>query len=83
MTTLEELKNKKKLYVEGKANEILNEMIRREVTTDTLSTCDYSNWDRELHRNMPEIAEELRSKGLQVTSSVKFGVTDWTFKVLL
>jgi hypothetical protein len=76
---IKELREKKQSYVKEQADKIVLEMIRRKVTTDTLATCDYSNWDRELHRNMPDIATELRSKGLSVSSSVNHGVTDWVF----
>ena len=78
---IQELKAKKVAYVKEQADKIVLEMIRRSVTSDTLSTCDYQNWDRELHRAMPDIAAELRTKGLSVSSTVNFGVTDWVFTI--
>lgn len=75
------LRVQKRAYVKEKADQIIAEMVRRNITTDTLSTCDHSNWDRELHSNMNDIATELRSRGLSVRSSVNFGVTDWVFTV--
>jgi hypothetical protein len=47
-----------------------------------MATCDYPNWDRELHRNMPEIVRELQKQGIVTSSAVNHGVTDWTFKVV-
>lgn len=42
-----------------------------------VSTCDYRNWDRTLHRCFPIIAKGLRELGYSVSSSVNWGVTDW------
>lgn len=81
MDALVELREKKKAYVKAEAEKIVAEMVRRGVTSDTLATCDYQNWDRELHRAMPDIANELREKGLSVSSRVNHGVTDWVFTV--
>lgn len=81
MDALTELREKKKAYVKEKADEIVAEMVRRSVITDTLATCDYPNWDRELHRNMGDIAAELRARGISVSSSVNHGVTDWVFTI--
>jgi hypothetical protein len=81
MDTLAELRDKKNAYVKAEADKIVAEMQRRGVTSDTLATCDYPNWDRELHRAMPDIATELRSRGLRVSSSVNHGVTDWVFSI--
>lgn len=80
-TDLSELKKLKAAYVEQKANEIIETMVRYEKLSHTMSTCDDPNWDRELHRAMSEIAKNLRSKGLKVTSSVNFEVTDWVITV--
>jgi hypothetical protein len=81
MTNINELIEKQEAYVKQEAEKIANEMIRRGVFTDTLSTCDYPNWDRILHRNMPEVVAELAKLGIYATSKVSYGVTDWTFKV--
>jgi hypothetical protein len=78
---LEELRAKKKAYVSEQADKIVAEMVRRNVISDTLATCDAPNWDRELHRSMLDIAKELQSRNIRVTSSVKFGVTDWVFSL--
>jgi hypothetical protein len=75
------LREQKEAYVKQQADKIVLEMVRRKVTTDTLATCDYSNWDRELHRNMDYIATELRARGLSVSSRVNHGVTDWVFTI--
>ncbi len=69
-------------YVKEQADKIVAEMIRRKVISDTVNTCDYPNWDRELHRNFPEIAIELRARGFGVSSQVRHGVTEWTIRVL-
>lgn len=74
-----ELKTKHEAYVKAQAEKIINEMKRRGVTTDTLHTCDYRNWDRELHNTMPEIVKELAKNGISSRSSVNWGVTDWVF----
>lgn len=42
------------------------------------STCDHYNWDRKLHQFMPQIATKLRTMGYIVTSTVNWGVTDWS-----
>lgn len=75
------LREQKEAYVKEQADRIVLEMVRRKVTTDTLATCDYPNWDRELHRAMDDIATELRERGLSVSSRVNHGVTDWVFKL--
>ena len=79
MNEIEELKEKRIQYIKEQADKIVLEMIRRGVTTDTLATCDYSNWDRELHRSMLDIAKELKTRGITTKSSVNHGVTDWVF----
>lgn len=81
MDTLNDLIQKKKDYIKHQAQVIVDRMIERGVFTDTMETCDYPNWDRELHRNMPEIVRELKTMGVDTTSSVNFGVTDWVFKI--
>lgn len=81
MDTLAELREQKKAYVKKRADEIVTGMVRRNVITDTLATCDYPNWDRELHRSMGDIAAELRTRGISVSSRVNHGVTDWVFTV--
>ena len=81
MTDLKELQEKQEAYAKAEAQKIVDEMLRRGVFTDTLATCDYPNWDRELHRNMSEVVRELSKMGVYATSRVNWGVTDWTFKV--
>ena len=76
---MEELIKQQETYIEEQAQKIIDGMVKRRVTTDTLATCDYPNWDRQLHRVMPQIANKLRERGLTVTSSVNHGVTDWVF----
>ena len=56
MNSLDKLREQKKAYIKEQADKIILGMERRKVTTDTLATCDYSNWDRELHRNMNDIS---------------------------
>lgn len=41
------------------------------------STCDHYNWNRDEHAYMPIVAQRLRQKGYTVSSSIKWGVTDW------
>jgi hypothetical protein len=41
-----------------------------------LSTCDHSNWDRDVWNHRHEIISALRSRGFSVTESVRHGVTD-------
>jgi hypothetical protein len=78
MTTLQE---EKEQYVQNQANKILEYMQENHLFTDTLSTCDAPNWDRILHRMMPQITSKLNELGINSSSQVKFGVTDWTFTV--
>jgi hypothetical protein len=78
---LAELRTKQEAYVKEQAEKIAQAMINRGVFTDTLATCDYPNWDRELHRNMPEVVRELAKLGIYASSTVNHGVTDWTFKI--
>lgn len=82
-TNMAVLIEKHKDYINEQADKIADEMVRRGVTTDTLSTCDYPNWDRELHRSMPEITARLRELGIGSYSTVRHGVTDWVFKVIV
>ena len=81
MNNITELQDKQEAYAKAEAQKIVNEMLRRGVFTDTLATCDYPNWDRELHRNMSEVVRELSKMGIYSSSTVNHGVTDWTFKV--
>ena len=81
MTDLKELIEKQEAYAKAEAQKIVDEMLRRGVFTDTLATCDYPNWNRELHRNMSEVVRELSKIGIYSSSTVNHGVTDWTFKV--
>ena len=81
MNSIAELQEKHDAYVKAEAQKIVNEMLRRGVFTDTMATCDYPNWDRELHRCMPEVVRELSKMGIYSSSTVNHGVTDWTFKV--
>lgn len=62
-------------YIKEQAEKIISDM--GDNLSWSVSTCDYSNWDRELHRYFPCIAKYLREKGFRVTSSVNWGVTDW------
>ena len=46
----------------------------------TMTTCRDApcfGWSLEEYLYMPEVANRLRKKGMTVTSSVNFGVTDW------
>ena len=78
---IQELKAKKSNYVHDKVISIIEGMEKRNKTIDYISTCDYRNWDVELHYAMPSIASELRELGFGVTSQVNHGVTDWTITV--
>lgn len=78
---LEELKTKKDNYVQQEAVKIISDMLKRERTEWSVSTCNHYNWDTKLHEHFPSIAENLRSKGFSVRSSVKFGVTDWYISI--
>lgn len=81
MNKIEELKRKKNAYIQEKADSISDEIFSVRALTHKISTCDYENWDRDLHYYMPAIAEELRSRGFNVSSSVNYGVTDWIITV--
>ena len=83
MDDLTALKEKRKAYVKAEAQKIVNEMVRRGVTTDSLNTCDYPNWDRELHRSMLDIAKQLLEMGVSTSSVVRHGVSEWTFTVIV
>lgn len=79
--SIENLLTEKERYVKEQADKIVRDMTSRNRVEWTVSTCDYSNWDKKLHRMFPAIAEELRSRGLNVSSSVNWGVTDWIITV--
>ncbi len=64
-------------YINNKSEEYFQRLLKTEKSYIKVSTCDYSNWDKELHHTFPQIATLLREKGLHVTSSVNHGVTDW------
>ena len=83
MSEIQTLIETRKAYINSQADKIVNEMVRRNVTTDTLSTCDYPNWDRELHRSMPDIIKRLTELGIRTTSKVNHGVTDYVFTVII
>ena len=76
------LREKKEAYVKEQAEKIAKSMVDNGWTTFEKSTCDHYNWDQELHRNMPQIASELRNMGIDSSSSVKWGVTDWVFTII-
>lgn len=82
MNNLTELQQLKQKYVQDEADKIVNSMIKHGETSRVIDTCDYANWDRELHRQFPAIADELRKRGFGVTSMVRHGVTEWTIVVL-
>ena len=79
MIDLSSLTQKKLDYVEKKAVEIMLDMVKRNVYSTSLATCNSHSygWDAELHNAMPQIASLLREKGFTVTSQVNHGVTDW------
>lgn len=79
--SLDILRNESKTYAQEKAQEIIDSMIKYRETETKISTCDASNWDRKLHRNFNNVANELRRKDLKVSSKVNWGVTDWYISV--
>jgi len=79
--TLEELRKKKEDYVITKADEIQKDILERGDTNYSMSTCDDRRWDKELHNSMDSIAYELRKRGFSVSSSRRFGVTDWVISI--
>lgn len=83
MTDLTALREKRKTYIKEQAQMIVDRMVKREVTTDTLATCGKPGfgWDNELHNAMPEISRELSEMGVRTTSSVNWEVTDWVFMI--
>jgi hypothetical protein len=81
MTDLTLLQKKRRDYVKAQADKIANHMVECEKTTATLATCNASNWDTELHNAMSEIIKELSAMGINTTSSIHFGVTDWVFTI--
>jgi len=42
----------------------------------TFSVCDHYNWDRDFWDNRHVMINEMRSRGYNVSVSVKWGVTD-------
>jgi hypothetical protein len=82
--TLEQLREKKRAYIKAEAQKIVDEMVRRGVTTDTDTSCPdaHFGWDAERHASMPQICEELRKMGIASSSKVNFGVTDWVFTLI-
>ena len=83
MADLTALIEKRKAYVKAQAERIANYMVAKGLTTDTEATCGSSNWDVELHNAMPDICKELRAMGINSSSKVNFGVTDWTFTIVI
>ena len=83
MTDLTALIEKRKAYVKAQAERIANYMVNKGLTTDTEATCGASNWDVELHNAMSDICKELRAMGINSSSKVNFGVTDWTFTIAI
>ena len=81
MENLNELREKKRAYVKAKADFVIKYMLEKGETSFTWATCDHSNWDREMHEAMPDIARELQSRGLSYSAKVNWGVTDWLFTV--
>ena len=81
MADLTALKEKRLAYIKAQAERIAEYMVRKGLTTDTEATCGSSNWDVELHNAMPDICNELRAMGINSSSKVNFGVTDWTFTI--
>ena len=79
--TITDLKEQQDKYVADEAQKILDSMVKRKEITSTLATCDFSGWDRELHRNMSKIVVKLDELGINTSSSVNHGVTDWVFTV--
>lgn len=71
----------KEAYVIRKVSELINIMKANSWLNLKVSTCDYSNWDRDLHFAMPDIADSLKIMGYNVSSSVNYGVTDWIITV--
>jgi hypothetical protein len=45
---------------------------------ETCSQAPAFGWSVDEYALMPNVANELRKEGYQVSSSVSFGVTDWT-----
>ena len=81
MVDLTVLKEKRLAYIKAQAERIANYMVNKGLTIDTEATCGTSNWDVELHNAMPEIVKELSAMGINTSSKVNFGVTDWTFTI--
>jgi hypothetical protein len=44
--------------------------------SSAFSTCDYSNWDKDIWRHREVIINSIRNRGYNVSVSVKWGVTD-------
>jgi len=82
--TLEQLREKKRAYVKEEAQKIVDDMVRRGVTTMTDMTCPdaHFGWNAERHASMPQICEELRKMGVASSSKVNWGVTDWVFTLM-
>jgi hypothetical protein len=82
--TLEQLREKKRAYIKAEAQAIVDEMVRRGVTTDTDTSCPdaHYGWDAERHASMPQICAELRTMGIASTCKVNFGVTDYVFTII-
>ena len=81
MNSIQELKQKKAEYIQQKADEIQASMVNSNHLTYKLSTCDYSGWDIELHRNFKDISHELEIRGFKVTYTVNHGVYDWVISL--
>jgi len=67
----------KQEWIEAKVADILERLSRTDVVTE--NTCDYPNWDKVAHVLMPDVANKLRNRGVNVGVSVNWGVTDYVF----
>lgn len=76
----QDFKNKRK-RVAFRADSICTRMDRLGTQRLAISTADHPNWDRQEHWDMPAVAEELRNRGLHVSSRVVYGVTDYSVTV--
>lgn len=82
--SLETLKQISTDRIKAKADKIIDYMVKnhRTSTTEMTSSCAPAfGWSVEEYQDMPRVADELRSRGLHVTSKVNHGVTDWFISI--
>lgn len=71
MNTTESLKDKLNAFVDNECE------YARKYGKTKYSTCNHSNWDKDIWYFRHDIADIIRSRGFNVRSEINWGVTDY------